>query len=108
MSTFLAEMAAIDYAGKLHEEFGTNLPTFDLLILGVGDDGHICSIFPNHTSFRDAMPYLNKWVISVNDAPKPPPNRISLTLSVINNARNVIFVVTGESKAAILKVTNFI
>ncbi|XP_014283597.1 6-phosphogluconolactonase [Halyomorpha halys] len=94
-----ANEAAIDYEKQLRSHFGDNLPQFDLLLLGLGPDGHTCSLFPQH-------PLLNEnklWVAPISDSPKPPPSRITLTLPVINNARNCLFAISGKGKADIIK-----
>ncbi|HYP45578.1 MAG TPA: 6-phosphogluconolactonase [Propionibacteriaceae bacterium] len=67
---------------------------FDICLLGMGPDGHVASIFPEHPSA-----YAEGQAIAVRGAPKPPPERISLTLEVINRSREVWFLVSGEDKA---------
>lgn len=70
-------------------------PRFDLILLGMGPDGHVASLFPNHP----ALEVKDDWVTFLTDSPKPPPERITFTLPVINSAANVVVVATGESKA---------
>jgi 6-phosphogluconolactonase len=79
------------------------MPRFDLILLGIGEDGHTASLFPGHPVLAE-----NKaWVAPVPDAPKPPQIRITMTLPLINNGRNVIFVAAGPGKADIVsKVLN--
>lgn len=73
----------------------TGFPKFDLMLLDMGPDGQVAALFPNHHVLRES----NKWVAFMKDAPKSPPNRITLTLPVINSASNIAMVVTGAGKA---------
>ena len=68
---------------------------FDLVLLGMGPDGHTASIFPEHPSFKPTT----RLVIGVEDAPKPPPERITLTFNALNNTDALWFIVTGDAKA---------
>jgi 6-phosphogluconolactonase len=81
--------AAEAYAAELGET------VFDVCLLGLGPDGHVASVFPEHPSS-----YAEGAVIPIRASPKPPPERISLTLAAINRSREVWFVVTGADKAA--------
>ena len=71
-------------------------PTFDLVLLGLGEDGHTASLFPGH-------PLDGDTVLAVRDAPKPPPDRISLSAARLSDARAVWFLVSGEGKRAALE-----
>lgn len=77
-----------------------SLPRFDLLLLGMGPDGHTCSLFPGHRLLEET----SRWVCPINDSPKPPSSRITLTFSVINNAKACVFAAAGSNKADIVKV----
>ncbi|KAL5123409.1 putative 6-phosphogluconolactonase 2 [Glycine soja] len=99
-----AEEAADDYEFVIRQLVKTRVvsvseisdcPKFDLILLGLGPDGHIASLFPNHSALNER----EEWVTFITDFPKPPPERITFTLPVINSASNVAVVVTGESKA---------
>jgi 6-phosphogluconolactonase len=67
---------------------------FDVCLLGLGPDGHVASLFPEHPSSQ-----ATGRVIAVRDSPKPPPDRLSLTLEVLNTSTEVWFLVSGEDKA---------
>lgn len=94
------ELAAVAYAQMLAEEAATEgtegaVPLFDVLMLGMGPDSHVASLFPDHEgATRTGLP-----VIGVHDSPKPPPLRVSLTFDAINTARAVWLVVAGADKA---------
>ena len=75
------------------------LPVFDLLLLGCGPDGHTCSLFPGHALLREA----DAWVAPIEDSPKPPPRRITLTLPVVTHGIKIAFVATGAGKQDILR-----
>lgn len=74
------------------------LPQFDLLLLGCGPDGHTCSLFPGHELLRET----DAWVAAIEDSPKPPPRRITLTLPVVVHGVKIAFVATGAGKKEIL------
>lgn len=75
------------------------LPIFDLILLGCGPDGHTCSLFPGHSLLRET----DAWVAPIEDSPKPPAKRITLTLPVVTHAVKVAFVATGGGKKEIMK-----
>lgn len=74
-------------------------PIFDMILLGIGPDGHIASLFPNHP----LLAVENKWICPIADSPKPPPERITMTLPVINAGRCVSFVVAGANKVDVVE-----
>jgi len=94
-----ADQAAAAYEAELRGCFNS-LPVFDLVLLGLGPDGHTASLFP-HSPVLDEKA---KWVVGVQHAAPPPPlvDRVSLTLPVINAARQVVFLVAGADKAAMV------
>lgn len=92
------EEAALDYERELEEAFGGQEVRFDLVLLGLGEDGHTASLFPAALSAEREegmvcpvyVPLLDSW-------------RVSLTLRVINNARRILFLVSGANKSSTLK-----
>ncbi|PBC64637.1 6-phosphogluconolactonase [Streptomyces sp. Tue6028] len=94
-----ADAAAEAYAAELAKAAGPEnhgaVPTFDVLMLGVGPDTHVASLFPELPAVRET----ERTVVGVHGAPKPPPTRISLTLPAIRSAREVWLLAAGEDKA---------
>ncbi|WP_225754363.1 6-phosphogluconolactonase [Actinotalea sp. Marseille-Q4924] len=77
------------------DDAGPAVPTFDVLLLGMGPDGHVASLFPGH----EALTVVDRTVVGVHGSPKPPPERVSLTWPVIEAALEVWLVVAGADKA---------
>ncbi|MFJ6426511.1 6-phosphogluconolactonase [Streptomyces hydrogenans] len=94
-----ADAAAAGYAAELAAaaapEDRTGVPAFDVLMLGVGPDTHVASLFPELPAVRET----ERTVVGVHGAPKPPPTRISLTLPAIRAAKEVWLLAAGEDKA---------
>ncbi|KAA6217056.1 6-phosphogluconolactonase [Streptomyces filamentosus] len=92
-----ADAAAAAYAAELAAAAGpgAEVPAFDVLMLGVGPDTHVASLFPELPAVRETA----RTVVGVHGAPKPPPTRISLTLPAIRAAREVWLLAAGEDKA---------
>jgi len=94
------EAAAQNYAAELHAFFGASWPRFDLVLLGLGQDGHTASLYPGSRALEETR----RLVIPVEAPPDAPvKQRITLSLPAINNASNVMFLVSGAGKARILK-----
>ncbi len=90
------QIAAQAYAGELRRFFGSAWPRFDLVLLGMGADGHTASLFPG----SPALDETQRAVVAVTaDYQDRPSCRVTLSLPAINAARAVVFIVTGESKA---------
>ena len=93
------EAAAASYAEELararRADDPDEIPNFDVLLLGVGPDGHCASLFPEHPGAHDE----SGPVIAVRNSPKPPPTRLSLSFDGLAAANEVWFVVSGADKA---------
>lgn len=87
-ASYTAELAAAAGPG------GSGLPRFDVVLLGIGEDGHVASVFPDHPVHDDA-----RVVAGVRDSPKPPPMRVTLTMPTLNTADEVWVIASGDGKA---------
>ncbi|SEH00619.1 6-phosphogluconolactonase [Nonomuraea solani] len=101
-SGLTAEESAEAYATDLRkasrpEDHGP-VPNFDVMLLGMGPDAHVASLFPGMPALYDTRP-----VVAVHGAPKPPPTRISLTLPAIQSSREVWVVAAGEEKSGAVR-----
>ncbi|MEU7987285.1 6-phosphogluconolactonase [Streptosporangium canum] len=101
-SGMTAEESAAAYADELRraarpEDHGP-APSFDVMMLGMGPDGHVASLFPGMPALYETRP-----VVAVHGSPKPPPTRISLTLPVIQGSREVWLIAAGEEKAGAVR-----
>ncbi|XP_028392152.1 6-phosphogluconolactonase-like [Dendronephthya gigantea] len=92
------EDAAKNYEEKLKSSLGDG-QRIDLLLIGMGPDGHICSLFPGHP----LLDVTDRLVAAISDSPKPPPSRITLTYTALNAARCAMFIVSGSGKAKVAK-----
>jgi len=92
------DSAAGAYDEELRRVLGER-PILDLVLLGVGPDGHVASLFPGHALLGET----ERHVAAVVDSPKPPPRRMTLTLPVLTAARSVVIGAFGASKAGIVR-----
>jgi len=97
---FPAKAAAKQYEDNLHQMFTTDLPRIDLILLGLGSDGHTASLFPGSSALQERT----HWVAPVPHSIPPPPlvDRVTLTLPAINAAAQIVFLVSGADKTGIL------
>lgn len=96
-----ATRAAVIYEEELRDLFPDRKaepPTLDLVLLGLGADGHTASLFPHHEALRET----EHWVVAVRDESLPEP-RVTLTLPLLNRARHVLFLVSGAAKADVVR-----
>jgi len=93
-----AEDAAENYEADLLKSFGAAIPAFDLVLLGLGEEGHTASLFPHSPALKETKRLVvAPWVEKLNTY------RITMTLPLLNNGKSVVFLVTGASKAEILR-----
>jgi 6-phosphogluconolactonase len=86
------EDAARAYEKALKDCFGRGSPRFDLILLGLGADGHVASLFPG----RKTLDEKRRWVLPVRRSPKPPPERVTCSLALLNRARRIFILVGPE------------
>jgi 6-phosphogluconolactonase len=91
------DVAARDYEKTLRNYFSRKWPHFDLVLLGLGDEGHTASLFPGSPALEETR----RWVVAVK-APSEPPLRLTLTLPALIEAANIYFLVAGPNKAQAL------
>lgn len=91
-----AEQGAAIAAQRYRDVVMSAIP-FDVVLLGMGEDGHTASLFPGQRPADDA------WVVAIADAPKPPPDRVSLTAKALTRTRECIVLITGQGKAAAVR-----
>jgi len=83
-----------DEGADLYAEVVANVAPFDFVLLGVGEDGHVNSLFPGHKALK-----ATGLTAGIHDSPKPPPQRVTMTLEAIRDARAVLIIATGAGKA---------
>ncbi len=83
-----------DEGAALYSPVVASLAPLDFVLLGVGEDGHTASLFPGHAAVS-----AKGWALGIHDSPKPPPERVTLTLPVLRAARRVLILATGAGKA---------
>jgi 6-phosphogluconolactonase len=88
-----AELGPDEGAG-LYAHIVASVAPLDVVTLGVGEDGHTASLFPGHPALK-----ATALVVGIRDSPKPPPQRVTLTLPALQRARRVIILATGAGKA---------
>jgi 6-phosphogluconolactonase len=83
-----------DEGADLYAEVVANVAPFDFVLLGVGEDGHVNSLFPGHKALR-----ATGLTAGIHDSPKPPAQRVTMTLGAMRDARQVLIIATGAGKA---------
>jgi 6-phosphogluconolactonase len=95
------QVAVAEYEARLRKHFHIDddaLPRFDLILLGLGEDGHTASLFPDSSALSET-----RHLVATTYVEKLNAQRLTLTFPVINNAAQIIFLIAGESKAAVVK-----
>jgi 6-phosphogluconolactonase len=91
-------LAARSYEDEMTRVIGAS-PHLDVALLGVGPDGHVCSLFPGHPLLFERQ----RLVAPIEDSPKPPPRRLTLTLPALWASEVLVVAALGEAKAAVIR-----
>ncbi len=81
-----------DLAAKKYQQIVASALPFDMVLLGMGEDGHTASLFPGHQHPKDELAH------AVYNSPKPPPERVSISAKALSNTQQIIFLITGTNK----------
>ncbi|KAI9384176.1 hypothetical protein POPTR_012G020100v4 [Populus trichocarpa] len=87
------------HTGVIEKSSVSGFPKFDLMLISMGPDGHVASLFPGHSLLKENQ----KWVTHITDSPKPPPKRSTFTFPVINSSSYIALLVCGAGKADVLQ-----
>eukprot|EP00213_Chloropicon_mariensis_P003577 CAMPEP_0197482976 /NCGR_PEP_ID=MMETSP1309-20131121/56646_1 /TAXON_ID=464262 /ORGANISM="Genus nov. species nov., Strain RCC998" /LENGTH=543 /DNA_ID=CAMNT_0043025559 /DNA_START=497 /DNA_END=2128 /DNA_ORIENTATION=- len=87
-------------SGEVLPRNASGLPVLDMVLLGMGPDGHVASLFPNRKELAENP---QSWILPVQNSPKPPSERITMTLDILNAAKKVGLVAAGKGKAEIVQ-----
>ncbi len=97
--TSVSECAS-EYEDRIRNVFAESCPVFDLIVLGVGPDGHTASLFPGEDHTREQH---RQFISTVAPEPFDVPERLTMTLSLINRADNRVFIISGKGKAVMVQ-----
>jgi len=86
-----------DLAAKQYQQIVADALPFDMVLLGMGEDGHTASLFPGHQHQEDELAH------AVYNSPKPPPERVSISAKALSNTQQLIFLITGTNKQEAVK-----
>lgn len=103
VSLYNGAPTAISGEEKAEEDIRHMVLPFDVTILGMGPDGHTASLFPHHERLEDALESSQRLCLGIENAPKPPPERITLTKHALLQSRRLMLHVTGADKKEVLE-----